>query len=405
MNNFYDYIVMERWSLLGYLLLSLSIFTSSFKNMSFPILTHADLLRKIEKLDPKKYGKTRNYVTWTVSQLSPYISHWVITPYEIISYSLQKYSVQEAEMRYKEILWREYFLQTHRRKRNEIFNNMEEDKTKCTKISLLPESLILWTTWSSRINKIIQKLYTTWYLHNHERMRLASYCTHRWRLDRKKCADRTYYHFIDGELSSNHLSRQRVQSTFSNKPYFMNEENLFRFGWYTDEIYRWSYEEIEKKIFDQQRTIPFNGEHDTYQTLISDTSNLILADTHNDETDTILTPRDLHPQKIKNPQTTICFLDSTFLKQHPWSKKRIMFVSDYCAAYWIKLLYGQLKNFLQQNHGLTAFETRNPIYREAYESNEVIIEPYEWISPLVKKWRTKKFFPYREKTMPIFKKW
>jgi deoxyribodipyrimidine photo-lyase len=60
-------------------------------------------------------------------------------------------------------------------------------------------------------------------------MRFASYWTHYAKIHRKKLADRTYYHFIDGELGSNHLSWQRVQSTFSHKPYFMNEENLTRY--------------------------------------------------------------------------------------------------------------------------------------------------------------------------------
>lgn len=60
-------------------------------------------------------------------------------------------------------------------------------------------------------------------------MRLASWVIHRAKLDRKKFADRTYYHFLDGELSSNHLSRQRVNSTFSAKAYFMNEDNIKKY--------------------------------------------------------------------------------------------------------------------------------------------------------------------------------
>jgi deoxyribodipyrimidine photo-lyase len=60
-------------------------------------------------------------------------------------------------------------------------------------------------------------------------MRLASWCCHWARLDWKMCADRTYYYFIDGELSANHLSWQWVNSTFANKPYFMNEDNLQKY--------------------------------------------------------------------------------------------------------------------------------------------------------------------------------
>jgi len=60
-------------------------------------------------------------------------------------------------------------------------------------------------------------------------MRLASWVCHWAKIDWKKCADWTYYHFIDGELAANHLSRQRVNSTFANKAYFMNEENLQKY--------------------------------------------------------------------------------------------------------------------------------------------------------------------------------
>jgi deoxyribodipyrimidine photo-lyase len=84
-------------------------------------------------------------------------------------------------------------------------------------------------------------------------MWLASYMTHYQKLNHRKCADWTYYHFLDGELGSNHLSWQWVQSTFAHKPYFMNEENLTRYGRFTDPIYRGEYEQVEAKLFDPKR--------------------------------------------------------------------------------------------------------------------------------------------------------
>jgi deoxyribodipyrimidine photo-lyase len=60
-------------------------------------------------------------------------------------------------------------------------------------------------------------------------MWMASYLLHYQKLDRKKLADWTYYHFLDGELSSNHLSWQWVASTFSSKPYIFNADNMNRY--------------------------------------------------------------------------------------------------------------------------------------------------------------------------------
>jgi hypothetical protein len=53
---------------------------------------------------------------------------------------------------------------------------------------------------------------------------------------------------------------------------------------------------------------------------------------------TILTPRDLHPNKIKDNKTTVCILDVNFLARHPRSQKRVAFVQSYCDLYGIVLV-------------------------------------------------------------------
>jgi deoxyribodipyrimidine photo-lyase len=135
-----------------------------------------------------------------VSQFSPYITHGVITIDEIVKISLERYTIDEAEMRYKELLRREYFTQVHFWKGDAIFADMEEDKTKIEKQDSLPAEVQSKTFASGWVNQCILQLETTGYLHNHQRMRLASYMSHRQKLYRKKCADWTYYHFLDGEL-------------------------------------------------------------------------------------------------------------------------------------------------------------------------------------------------------------
>jgi deoxyribodipyrimidine photo-lyase len=77
---------------------------------------------------------------------------------------------------------------------------MEEDKTRIEKIAILPQSISHKTTSSKRVNQAMLELENAGYLHNHIRMWLASYRTHYAKMHWKKLADRTYYHFLDGEL-------------------------------------------------------------------------------------------------------------------------------------------------------------------------------------------------------------
>jgi len=180
-------------------------------------------------------------------------------------------------MRYKELLRREYFTQIHWWKGDAIFDDMEEDKTGIAKYDIMPAKLKTKTFESAWVNEIILQMETSGYLHNHQRMWLASYMSHYQRLYRRKCADRSYYHFMDGELGSNHLSWQRVQSTFAHKPYYMNEDNLKRYGKYTDPVYRGTYEEIEQMLFDTGRVVERSDHDDLPYTLETDVSMIAIA--------------------------------------------------------------------------------------------------------------------------------
>ncbi len=367
----------------------------------FPILTHAQLVDKIKTFDAIKYTKTRNYLNGGVSQLSPYITHGIITIDEIVRLSLARYTVDQAEMWYKELLWREYFTQVHWWKWDAIFQDMEEDKTGIAKHDLLPEQVVTKTFGSAWVNQSILQLETTWYLHNHQRMWLASYMTHWHKLYRSKCADWTYYHFLDGELGSNHLSWQWVQSTFSHKPYFMNEENLTRYGKYSDPIYRGEYNVVEAKMFDPKRWSELRNSSDVHDTLVTDISSLAVAQSRYDGY-TILTPWDLHPSKITDPSQTVCVIDTQFIARHPWSLKRIQFVQEYCTLYGIELVQGRIDQIVSQSRDITIYETWNPYYRQAYEKacdrDDVTYYPHQWCSPAVRQWYCKKFFPFWEKT-------
>jgi hypothetical protein len=232
-------------------------------------------------------------------------------------------------------------------------------------------------------------------------MRLASYLSHRQKLYWKKLADWTYYHFLDGELWSNHLSRQRVQSTFSHKPYFMNEENLQRYmTWAQDPYLRGSYEEVEKRIFDSKRWTDVWDSRDISWEYSTDLAQIPVSEKKYDNY-TLLTPRDLHPDKITDPQTTVCILDVNFVVRHPRSQKRIAFVQAYCDLYTIPLVQWDISAILSKSSSCTLYETRNPFYREAYATQweDHILYSHERCSPIAWSQYTKKFFPFWEKSV------
>jgi deoxyribodipyrimidine photo-lyase len=87
-------------------------------------------------------------------------------------------------------------------------------------------------------------------------MYLASYVVHFRRIKWQVGARWFLKHLLDGDLASNNFSWQWVASTFSNKPYIFNLENINKyFGKLVDTApnlnkpINASYEELHKKLF------------------------------------------------------------------------------------------------------------------------------------------------------------
>lgn len=378
--------------------------------------TKKQLLQYIWEFDAKKYWSTRNSIPGGVSQLSPYITHGIITIPECIDHVLQRRSIQESEKFLMELVWKEFFMHVQQYYWNWFTNNpVREDKTHISKKLLLPEMLIAWTTHTKRVNSVVEELHTTWRLHNHKRMRLASWCCHWAKLDWKKCADRTYYHFIDGELAPNYLSWQWVNSTFANKAYIMNEDNLQRYRpWAEDTDLRWSYEQISEKIFNEDRLSKYRDEKDMCTSLITPVE---LLDTYSKDMlwtvdkVRILSPWKLAPECLQKDIPTLVVLDKTFTSMHPRSKKRLEFIKLYTDNAWISFVCADYDMVIQD--GLTRWkrviidERFDPVYTDVYkkyQDNESIeIIPYELVCKVKFEEPVMKFFNYWKKTLPFIK--
>ncbi len=214
----------------------------------------------IERIQPDSYGATRNMLSGSVTRLSPYLRHGVISLAMVRERILQRTSRQKAAKLLQELAWRDYFQRVYARLGNDIWQDIEPNKTGVSHYKEhLPDDIEQGTTGAVCIDSFAHDLKTIGYLHNHARMWTAAYVVHHRRTRWQAGAYWFLQHLLDGDPASNNLSWQWVASTFASKPYFFNRENLARF---TDNVYcnrcplanggcpfEGSYEDVAARIF------------------------------------------------------------------------------------------------------------------------------------------------------------
>lgn len=193
------------------------------------LTNYQEILDKIERIDPKTYASTRNYRDGAVSMLSPYVSRGVIST-KVIYQSLQKrgFHSKTALKFIQELAWRDYFQQVWRAKGDELFRDLKNEQQN-VKHHGVPEAVLNASTGILAVDKAIEELYNTGYMHNHMRMYVASICCNYAGCHWLEPAKWLYYHLLDGDLASNHLSWQWVSGAFSSKKYFASQGNIERF--------------------------------------------------------------------------------------------------------------------------------------------------------------------------------
>jgi len=214
--------------------------------MKFEFTTnYLAILEKLDKIDPIKYGQSRNYIDGAVTHLSPYISRGVISTKQVLTYVLKKgYNISEIESFVKELCWRDYFQRVAQTKDLNI-----EIKHTQTPISNyeFPSNILNATTGIEGLDTAIQQLYKTGYMHNHCRMYIASLVCNIAKSHWHHPAQWMYYHLLDGDWASNSCSWQWVAGANSNKKYYANQENINKFT-YTNQVNTFldnSYEALE----------------------------------------------------------------------------------------------------------------------------------------------------------------
>ncbi len=210
-----------------------------------------DLLREF---DISNYSKTRNFIDGTVSKLSPYITHGILTLPEIYGFVFENFEIGRNHKFIKELAWREFFFHVWERRNNQIFSSINPGIIDNEHYSLtMPSDIKNACTGINTIDKIIRSLYKFGYIHNHARLWLASYIVHLRKIHWKIGATWLYSYLLDGDLASNFLSWQWVAGTFSGKPYLFNADNVTKYApkeWQClDSMLNISYEGINKIAF------------------------------------------------------------------------------------------------------------------------------------------------------------
>jgi deoxyribodipyrimidine photo-lyase len=196
-------------------------------------LSLPQLRAAIANIDPVAYGKTRNFLNGKVSRLSPYVSRGVISTKQIMESVLKNgYKPFVHEKLMQQLAWRDYFQRVLQQRPDlhsvAIKREQGEDGQRIR--SGIPKAVQDASTGIEGIDRSIQELYQTGFMHNHARMYVASVVTNVAGGDWRDGARWMYYHLLDADVASNGCSWQWVCSAFSSKKYYANQENINRYA-------------------------------------------------------------------------------------------------------------------------------------------------------------------------------
>ncbi len=189
---------------------------------------YASILKKLENIEPVRYVHTRNFVNGAVTYLSPYISRGVISLQQVLQHVLKTYQPQQIEKFIQELAWREYWQRTWQSIGDQLFTDIKQPQQQVVHRKMVA-AIENAATGIEAIDEHIELLYATGYMHNHVRMYISAIACNNARAHWLQPAQWMYYHLLDGDLASNHLSWQWSAGAFSSKKYYCNQENINRY--------------------------------------------------------------------------------------------------------------------------------------------------------------------------------
>ena len=192
--------------------------------------TYSSILDRMDAVDPVAYARDRNYLDGPVTCLSPYFFFFLISARQLLQSLLNNgYILKQSEKLIQELAWREYFQRVWQSLDDDIFQDIRNRYTGI-RHAAVPKAVLDAATGIDVIDKGIQHLYTTGYMHNHLRMYTASITSVIAKAHWLNPSKWMYYHLLDGDLASNSCSWQWVAGSFSTRQYYCNQENINRFS-------------------------------------------------------------------------------------------------------------------------------------------------------------------------------
>ena len=163
-----------------------------------------------------------------VSCLSPYISHRLITEYEVAKTVLSKFPFQKVEKYIQEIFWRVYW-KGWLELRPQVWSDFIEDLKEIKEDDKYKKA-INGETEIECFNDWVKELKDNNYLHNHTRMWFASIWIFSLSLPWQKGAEFFMKHLFDGDAASNTLSWRWVAGLQTKgKHYVAQSWNISKF--------------------------------------------------------------------------------------------------------------------------------------------------------------------------------
>ena len=189
--------------------------------------------QRLQAIDPLRYAATRNFGDGKVSRLSPYLRHGLLSLNAVRNAALDHGEEPSRVLKFiQELAWRDFWQRVYASHPEWIWQDIEPYKTGFIAddySDTLPQDIAEGRTGVACIDAFIAELISTGYLHNHARMYVASYTVHARRVQWQAGARWFLHHLLDGDPASNNLSWQWVASTFSQKPYTFNLDNVAKY--------------------------------------------------------------------------------------------------------------------------------------------------------------------------------
>ena len=188
--------------------------------------SYSEVQERIRNIDPIAYRRTRNFIDGAVTRLSPYISRGFISTKDVYTNLLNMgHDPVRSQKFIQELAWREYWQRVWQVKPSSVETDFKHAQNNVAHFNM-PSSVVGAKTGIHAIDESIKQLYKSGYVHNHVRMYIASITCNIGQSHWKTPAEWMYYHLLDADVASNHLSWQWVAGTNSNKKYLCNQENI-----------------------------------------------------------------------------------------------------------------------------------------------------------------------------------